>query len=208
MELNELKKSWNVLDEQLKAHPIASEEQISRIVQQCRQDAKHNLNQLQRFQQWSLCGGGAVLLLIIAAGLFLTTYIDNTTQLAKHYLLMGFLVITALVAITWDWITYRQVARIRIDTMPVAEVARRIHHFRRYIYYELWGIGTWLLLFSAIYYWYREIYLWTTLSQCIWIGCILLSDALLISLLYKKKVFKPLRRTETHLKKLHDVCNE
>ena len=48
MELDELKKSWNALDEQLKKEPIADEKQIAGMIAEYKANARKSIGRLSR----------------------------------------------------------------------------------------------------------------------------------------------------------------
>ena len=86
-----------------------------------------------------------------------------------------------------------------MDLMPVAEVARRMECFHRRTNREVVGISCWLLLCTGVQYWYNDIYLWPATAQMLYVGVILLFDALLVYLLYKYLIYKPMRNAEKNI---------
>ena len=67
MELDELKKSWNALDEQLKKEPIADEKQIAGMIAEYKANARKSIGRLTGWQRFSIGIGvvGLALLLVI-----------------------------------------------------------------------------------------------------------------------------------------------
>ena len=53
MELDELKKSWNALDEQLKKEPIADEKQIAGMIAEYKANARKSIGRLTGWQRFS-----------------------------------------------------------------------------------------------------------------------------------------------------------
>ena len=49
MELDELKKSWNALDEQLKKEPIADEKQIAGMIAEYKANARKSIGRLEKY---------------------------------------------------------------------------------------------------------------------------------------------------------------
>ena len=68
MELDELKKSWNRLDKQLQREPMTDEKQIARLVERYKGATGQSLKRLQRFQWWSIYGGGTLMALLLVLG--------------------------------------------------------------------------------------------------------------------------------------------
>ena len=54
MELDELKKSWNALDEQLKKEPIADEKQIAGMIAEYKANARKSIGRLTGWQRFSI----------------------------------------------------------------------------------------------------------------------------------------------------------
>ena len=59
MELDELKKSWNALNEQLQKEPIADEQQITELIAGYKANTRKSLGRLVVIQRFSI-GMGAV----------------------------------------------------------------------------------------------------------------------------------------------------
>lgn len=198
MELDDLKKTWSRLDEQLKERPLAGEEQIARIVEQHKGQARHSLSCINGFQRWSLWGAGAVLLVALIAA-FVHLPKVPAERLDKYYVLLAFIALSFVASLVWDFFSYRLVRGIKMDLMPVAEVARRMECFHRRTNREVVGISCWLLLCTGVQYWYNDIYLWPATAQMLYVGVILLFDALLVYLLYKYLIYKPMRNAEKNI---------
>ena len=200
MELDDLKTTWGELDNQLKKAPLAEDEQISRIVSACNGETRRSLDRITEFLRWSLWGAGTVLLLLILFSIYLRPTTEN--QQSKFFLFWGFLFASFLVAFAWDIYTYRLVRGIRVDTMSVAEVSRRIALFHRRTNYEVIGLSVWILVYTFFNYWYRQLYELSLLAQIFYFSATLLIDALVIYLLYRHKIYKPMRHAEENIRRL------
>lgn len=100
--------------------------------------------------------GLAALLLI---WLLLPTFGFNEQLQGKIVALLGFIAISILIGMWWDWKTYRWNKDTRIDEMGVAEVSRRMTTFRQWTRYEVMGISIWIILFNILNYWVMEYHL-------------------------------------------------
>ena len=208
MELDELKKSWNRLDKQLQREPMTDEKQIARLVERYKGATGQSLKRLQRFQWWSIYGGGTLMALLLVLGFTYAVGQEDPSQQLRNYIELAFLLLTILVAVGWDLHTYRWIKRIAIDELPVVEVIRRMRKLRRWTRYEIAGICIWTVAFNALTYWaYRWNLLHPTMQLCGGL-LILLMEALFIYYIYKKMVYKPLDDMESNLDKLKDVCTE
>ena len=68
MELDELKKSWNALDEQLKKEPIADEKQIAGMIAEYKANARKSIGRLTGWQRFSIGIGVVGLALLLLFG--------------------------------------------------------------------------------------------------------------------------------------------
>lgn len=199
MELDELKKTWNHLDKQLDKQPLTDEAELAKLMEQCRKNTGNHLKRILRVQRISLLVGCVALCMLLVWGVWTIPSVAPE-RLAKHYGLISFLAVSLVAAITWDTLTYRKVSSIRVDVMPVAEVAQRMGRFRRRIRLELWVVSLWLLLFYGFNYWYNSIYLLELKSQLLHAAVVLLFDVCVVYFLYKYAIYRPLQRAEKSLK--------
>ena len=65
MELDELKKSWNVLDKQLQKEPIANEKQITKLIAEYKTNTRKSLGRLVVIQRLSIGVGATGLALLV-----------------------------------------------------------------------------------------------------------------------------------------------
>lgn len=207
MELDELKKSWQTLDKKLESVPVTDTERLTELMTDNRLGANQGLRRLIRTHQWSLYGGGSVILLMLVAGYLYARQKPDFPSLRTH-LLLDFFALGGAMAIFWDHYTYRFLRAIRIAEMTVVEVSRRMASYRRFVYYELWALTVWTLMFNAIGYWTYGWYRLPCLAQWIIVGFILVCDVLFIGWFYHKIIFKPLKQTEHHLKQMEELCNK
>ena len=204
MELDDLKKTWSRLDEQLKGDSLTDEAQIARIVEQCKGQAVRSLNSINGFQRWSLWGAGVVMLVLFVAALYHLPEAPDE-RLGKYYVLLAFIALSFVAALVWDFFSYRLVRGIQVERMPEAEVARRMELFHRRTNREVVGISCWLLLCTGVQYWFYDIYLWPALAQAVYVGVVLLIDALLVCLLYKHLIYKPMRNAEKNIRRINTL---
>lgn len=207
MELDELKKSWQMLDKKLESAPVTDTDRLAELMTDNRLGANQGLRRLIRVHQWSLYGGGTVILLLLVVGYIHARKLADFPALRTH-LMLDFFALGGAMAILCDHYTYRFLRAIRIAEMTVVEVSRRMARYRRFVYYELWALAIWALMFNTLSYWS---YGWYTLPckvQIFLVGIILLLDVLLIGGFYHKMIFRPLKQTERHLKQMEGLCTK
>ena len=149
--------------------------------------------------------GLAALLLI---WLLLPTFGLNEQLQGKIVALLGFIAISILIGMWWDWKTYRWNKDTRIDEMGVAEATRRMTTFRQWTRYEVMGISIWIILFNILNYWVMEYHLAPASVQALLITLFVVFDALIIYILYKKVIYKHLDNIKKNIEELKDICTE
>ena len=156
MELDELKKSWNALNEQLQKEPIADEQQITELIAGYKANTRKSLGRLVVIQRFSIGIGTICLATLLLIWLLLPTFGFNEQLQEKIVPFLGFIAISILAGMWWDWKTYRWNKNTHIEEMSVAEVSRRMTTFRQWTKYEVMGISIWIILFNILNYWVME----------------------------------------------------
>ena len=150
MELDELKKSWNALNEQLQKEPIADEQQITELIAGYKANTRKSLGRLVVIQRFSIGIGTICLATLLLIWLLLPTFGFNEQLQEKIVPFLGFIAISILAGMWWDWKTYRWNKNTHIEEMSVAEVSRRMTTFRQWTKYEVMGISIWIILFNIL----------------------------------------------------------
>ena len=204
----ELKKSWNALNEQLQKEPIADEQQITELIAGYKANTRKSLGRLVVIQRFSIGMGAVGLAALLLIWLLLPTFGFNEQLQGKIVALLGFIAISILIGMWWDWKTYRWNKDTRIDEMGVAEVSRRMTTFRQWTRYEVMGISIWIILFNILNYWVMEYHLAPASVQALLITLFVVFDALIIYILYKKVIYKHLDNIKKNIEELKDICTE
>ena len=208
MELDELKKSWNALNEQLQKEPIADEQQITELIAGYKANTRKSLGRLVVIQRFSIGIGTICLATLLLIWLLLPTFGFNEQLQEKIVPFLGFIAISILAGMWWDWKTYRWNKNTHIEEMSVAEVSRRMTTFRQWTKYEVMGISIWIILFNILNYWVMEYHLMSVGVQAILITLFVVCDALIIYILYKKVIYKHLDNIKKNIEELKDICTE
>ena len=208
MELDELKKSWNVLDKQLQKEPIANEKQITKLIAEYKTNTRKSLGRLVVIQRLSIGVGATGLALLVLIWLLMPTFGFNAHIQSKIAAFLAFIAISIIAGMWWDWKTYSWNKATRIDEMRVSEVSRRMTIFRQWTKYEVIAISAWIVLFNALNYWVMEYHLASPGLQAALITLFVVFDALIIYILYKKIIYKHLNNIKTNIEELKDICTE
>jgi len=208
MELDELKKSWNALDEQLKKEPIADEKQIAGMIAEYKANARKSIGRLTGWQRFSIGIGVVGLALLLVIWLLPSIFQINEEWQPKINTLIIFVGISILLGIWWDHKNYRWIRNTKIDEMPVAIVSKRMASFRRWTRYEIIAISVWVIVFNVLNYWVMGYYKASFGVQATLIAFFVLCDIAIIYLLYKKVAYKFLNDIKKNIEELEDICTE
>lgn len=208
MELDELKKSWNALDEQLQKKTIADKKQIEELIAGYKAKTQKSMGRLVIIQRFSIAMGALALLIILLVWLSLPAFGINENTQSKMTVFLLFLTASILAGMWWDWKAYCWNKATHVDNMSVAEVSRRMTVFRRWTQYEVVGISVWIVLFNALNYWMMEYHLEPIGRQVLLIVFLAVINVAIIYFLYKKLIYKHLDNIKKNIEELKDVCTE
>lgn len=208
MELDELKKSWNALDAQLQKEPIADEKQIKELITSYKANTRKSLGYISSLQRLSIGIGALGLIILLLIGLILPTFLPNEHLQNKLAAFLGFIAISIIAGMWWDWKTYCWNKSTLIDEMPVAQVSRRITTFSQWTKFEVIAISVWIILFNVLNYWVMEYHQASAGVQAVLISAFVIFDVLIIYLLYKKLMYKHLNNIKKNIEELKDICTE
>lgn len=208
MELDDLKKSWGALDEQLQKSPVTDAKEIAKLITTYKARTCRSLKSISGLQLASVIAGIVVLLLMGAIAFAGPQETGDAREHIKVLVFMVFIAITILCGLWWDIKAYRWIKAIRVDEMPVVEVSRRVTTFKRWMKYEVIAICIWAVLFNGLYYWLMDFYNSPALLQALIIATFIVCDALIIYLLYKKVLYKHLDNINKNIEELKDICTE
>lgn len=145
MELDELKKSWNALDEHLKERKLIDDDDISRLIKH----ATENIDKMSLFNQ-KLRIVSYVILLLLALVFILNKMMPDL------YFQITF--VALIPAIGWDLFTSRFLNRTKIDEMPLVTVISRFNRIHRWMIRErIIGIG-FMLFMAGFFFIYRQVW--------------------------------------------------
>ena len=192
----------------MQKEPIADEQQITELIAGYKANTRKSLGRLVVIQRFSIGMGAVGLAALLLIWLLLPTFGFNEQLQGKIVALLGFIAISILIGMWWDWKTYRWNKDTRIDEMGVAEVSRRMTTFRQWTRYEVMGISIWIILFNILNYWGMEYHLAPASVQALLITLFVVFDALIIYILYKKVIYKHLDNIKKNIEELKDICTE
>lgn len=156
MELEELKKSWNALDEHLKDKELIKEEELAKLISH----ADKNIHAIARLNIKLIVISLPILFLFLAE-----VILHNHLNPVYTIILLAW-----IPALCWDIITTRFLQRTQIDEMPLVEVISRVNRIHRwmirerliatafllilailsFVYWQIWQYGTGMILFFIL----------------------------------------------------------
>ena len=102
MNLEELEKSWDMLDEELDKKALVDEQEVAKLISSGKADAQRKLGRLSLVQLLSLCVGGGLLLLLILAWILVPDFMGARDGITKRLIiLLAFLAASLIAGVLW-----------------------------------------------------------------------------------------------------------
>lgn len=204
MELDELKKSWNALDQHLQKDRLVDEDKLSELISTYKSNAGKSIRRLAGWQRLSVSIGIAAILIVVALWCILPRFISGNLK-DESCILCLFFAVTIILGIFWDLKTYQWIRDTKVDEMPIVQVALRMNKFRSWMKYEVIAISVWAVLFTCLYYYLVGLYHKPLLFQVIIISLLLLVDVCIIYLVYKKLIYSHLDTIKKNIEELEGL---
>lgn len=208
MELDELKKTWNRLDERLKQEPVTDSRQIEALIASYKSKAGHGVQRLARNQRLSMwLGGLAGIVLLVGGGLFSFLQLEGPLKLKMPVLLL-FLTLSIAGGVWWDRKTYHWLCRLKVDEMSPLEVSRHIVTLYGWTRAEVVAVALWSILFALVDYWVMDFYCLPPTGQLVYFVLVLLFMALVVGVAYWRLVYRHLDDIKKNIEELKTICTE
>ncbi|MDR1004190.1 MAG: hypothetical protein LBL97_04185 [Prevotellaceae bacterium] len=202
MELEDLKKSWHTLDNKLQQAHVTDEQQLVQLIAGHKADTHRSIRRLATWQRISMWLSVLIIIPICLSLVQASPWGSSGNVIAIFYMA------TLLVGMVWDYTTLRLLMRIKIDEMPVIEVATQMARYRRWIRNEIYVGCVWFLIFVGLQYWHLHIYDKPWGGQFFFFLFLIGICVILVYLFYKKVVYKHLNEIDKNVDELKDICTE
>ena len=190
MDLDELKKSWDTIDDHLKNKQLVNDESISKLINY----ASNNINTMSRFNYRlrliSLC--------ILIGSLFVFAIFHIIPNI--FYIIIY---LAAVPALTWDIYCSRYLSKTKIDELPITTVINRFNRMHRLMIYERF-IGIIFVMFLTIVFFIVK-QIWSENALLISFFVIDWTICLLVALWVYRKNFSNLREIKKNLSELKEL---
>ena len=144
MELEELKKSWNALDEHLKDKELIKEEELGQLIGH----ADKSIHAIARLNIKLILISLPVLVLFLLEVLL-------HGRLNPIYIII---ILSWIPALYWDIITTRFLQQTKVDEMPLIEVISRVNRIHRWMIRERVIATAFLLILAVLSFIYWQIW--------------------------------------------------
>ena len=190
MELEELKKSWNALDEHLKDKAFIKEEELEMLIRY----ADNGIHVIASLNIKLILISLPILILFLAEVLL-------HNRLNPIYIIIIFAWIPAL---CWDIVTTRYLQRTQIDEMPLVEVISRVNRIHRWTIRERLIAIAFLLVLAVLSFIYWQV--WQYGIGMIAFFILLWGGGLgLILWIYRKKFLNRIHEIKKNLSELNEL---
>lgn len=150
MELDDLKQSWNKLDEHLKDKKFIKDEDIKNLIDHT-QNRITGINRFNKRLRYIALTALAVFALIL-------TFTGNQTDIIYYQILF----LLCIPALGWDILSVRYLIRTKVDEMPIVTVISRINRYRRWVIRERLFAILFVLAISGLFFLQKHLWLTTT----------------------------------------------
>ncbi len=124
MELDDLKKSWGVLDNRLKKNKLIDEQALSKLINERTKQTRSSMDKILLYAKIALILG---FFLTIGLGYYLLT----TNNYTRDYCLWLYMWIMLCIGMVWDGTGYFYLKSINIEEMPLVTVVKKITAYHR-----------------------------------------------------------------------------
>ena len=195
MDLDELKKSWNQVSEQLKDKELIKDENICKL----KEYVSSGVNDMRGSRVRNRIYALIILIPAVIAIIFI-----NTTEQAwtgDLFLLIGLL--AAIPAFIWDIYCTNYLTKTKIDEQPLKEVIIRFNNYHRWISIET-ILGFAFFVGMVIYHFIINT-IWEKGPLIIAIYFIIWTIAIYFPIRISKREFKRLRRVRKNLAEIKEL---
>lgn len=190
MELEELKKSWNALDEHLKDKELIKEDELKKLIAH----AGKGIHAIASLNIKLILISLPILFLFLMEVLF-------HNRLNPIYIII---IVAWIPALCWDIVTTRFLQRTHIDEMPLIEVISRVNRIHRWTIRERLIATTFLLILAILSFIYWQI--WQYGIGMILFFILLWGGGLgLILWIYRKKFLNRIHEIKKNLSELNEL---
>lgn len=149
MELDELKKSWNALDEHLKDKKLVKDEEISMLINH----ATNNINAISRLNKRLRIVSLAIIAMFIIALIYDGVFPDIYYQI---------ILIALIPALAWDVFSARYLSNTKIDELPLINVISRFNRIHCWVIRERIICIGFILFMATFFFFHRQIWQYGT----------------------------------------------
>lgn len=190
MELEELKKSWNALDEHLKDKEFIKEEELNKLIGH----TGKGIHAIARLNIKLILISLPILILLLAEVFFYN----------KLNLIYSIIILSWIPAFCWDVFTTRFLQRTKMDEMPLIEVISRVNRIHRWMINERLIATFFLLVLAIVSFVYWQI--WQYGPGMIAFFVVLWGGGLGIILwIYRKKFLNRIQEIKKNLDELKEL---
>lgn len=193
MELDDLKKSWNKLDEHLKDKRFINDEDIKKLINHT-QNGITGINRFNKRLRY-------VALIALAVFALILSFTGRQADII-YYQTLFLLCIPALV---WDIFSTRYLVQTKIDEMPIIKVIARVNRYRRWVIRERFVAVVFVLVVSGLFF--LQKHLWQTTAGAISYIAVWAASILLLLWIYRNELGQ-LREIKKNLEELKELKND
>lgn len=205
MELDELKKSWNLLNEQLVNSNLINEQAVNKLIMDRKSKITTGINKIAGWGKFSLFVG----LVFAVAGTFFYFLLPEMNlpeeRLYRMQILICFFAFSLLLGFCWDLKTYLWMRNTNIEEMPILTVIERINKFKLWTRNEIVALVLWMPALLFLIYYSFEFYTRPLVFQATQIIVWIILIPPVIYLIYKKMIYDNLEDVKRNIADINEL---
>lgn len=142
MELDDLKKSWEILDKRLKKNELIDDQTLNKLINERTKQTRNSMDKMLLYGRTTLILG-----LIVTIGL--GYYLVEANSSSRGYYLWLYLWNVLCLGMIWDGMGYFYLRSIDIEKMPLVKVVKKMTAYNRNFMIECYAAT--IFIISAIF---------------------------------------------------------
>lgn len=205
MEMDELRKTWKALDEQLNSSKLVNEQIVKNLIMDRKSKANSGINKISGWGKFSLLVGVVMVVAVVFICILLPKLGLSAEVLGNIRIFLFFLVPSLVLGFWWDLKGYLWIRDTNIEEMPVLTVIERVNKFKRWTQNEIVVAAIWIVIaFSLIYYLFK-LYALPMLAQVVMVSFWIVTIPPILYLVYKKLIYDNLEEVKKNMSEINEL---
>lgn len=205
MEIDELKKSWSVLNEQLSSSKLVNEQIVNSLIMERKSKANSGINKIAGWGKFSLLVGVVMSAACVFFCILLPKLGLSAEVLNNIHTFLFFLVPSLVLGFWWDLKCYMWVRDTNIEEMSILTVVGRMNKFKLWTRNEIVAVAIWIAIALSLVYYLFEFYTLPLISQVVMVSLWIILLPITGYLIYKKLIYDNLDEVKRNIAEINEL---